>query len=102
MAQAAAPPQDPAAQVAPRQLVGLLALAAAVGIVVSVAAWCFLEAVHYITQWVWRDLPDSFGFDTTPFWWGPAVLFVAGLIVAFAIVRLPGNGGHVPAHGLNA
>ena len=25
---------------------------------------------------------------------------IAGLPVAFAIVRLPGNGGHVPAHGL--
>jgi hypothetical protein len=28
------------------------------------------------------------------------VLGVAGLPVAFAITRLPGNGGHVPAHGL--
>jgi H+/Cl- antiporter ClcA len=28
------------------------------------------------------------------------VCALAGLPVAFAIVRLPGNGGHVPAHGL--
>jgi len=102
MPEAAAPPQDPAAQVPPRQLLSLLALAAMVGVVVSVAAWCFLEAVHYITQWVWTDLPDTLGFDNTPVWWGLPVLFIAGLIVAFAIVRLPGNGGHVPAHGLNA
>jgi H+/Cl- antiporter ClcA len=101
MPEAAAPPQDPAAAVSPRQLLGLLMLAAAVGLVVSVVAFCFLEAIHYITQWVWDDLPDGLGFDTTPTWWGLPVLFIAGLIVAFAIVRLPGNGGHVPAHGLN-
>jgi H+/Cl- antiporter ClcA len=29
-------------------------------------------------------------------------LFIAGLIVAFAILRMPGRGGHVPALGLNA
>ena len=28
------------------------------------------------------------------------MLVLAGLPVAFAIVKLPGNGGHVPAHGL--
>ena len=36
----------------------------------SVAAWGFLESVHYITQWVWDDLPDALGFDATPVWWG--------------------------------
>lgn len=30
---------------------------------------------------------------------GP-ILAIAGLITAFAIVRLPGNGGHVAAEGL--
>jgi len=102
MPEAAAPPQDPAAQVPPRRLLGLLTLAAIVGLVVSVAAFCFLEAVHWTSQWVYDDLPDALGFDRVPVWWPLPVLFVAGLIVAFAILRMPGRGGHVPALGLNA
>jgi H+/Cl- antiporter ClcA len=35
-----------------------------------------------------------------PNWWPIPVLVLAGFPVAFAIVKLPGNGGHVPAHGL--
>lgn len=35
-----------------------------------------------------------------PTWWPIPVRVLAGLPVAFAIVKLPGNGGHVPAHGL--
>ena len=38
--------------------------------------------------------------DTMPNWWPIPVLVLAGLPVAFAIVKLPGNGGHVPANGL--
>ena len=102
MPEAAAPPQDPAAQVPPRQLLSLLVLAAIVGVVVSIAAFCFLEAVHWTTEWVYDDLPDALGFDGVPVWWPLPVLFIAGLIVAFAILRMPGRGGHVPALGLNA
>ena len=101
MPEAASPPQDPAAQVPPRQLLSLLGCAAIVGVVVSVAAFCFLEAVHWTTEWVSDDLPDALGFDGVPVWWPLPVLFIAGLIVAFAILRLPGRGGHVPALGLN-
>jgi H+/Cl- antiporter ClcA len=99
---AAAPPQDPAASVPPRQLLALLLLAAVVGLVVSLAAWCFLEAVHWIQEWVYDDVPDALGYDGgAPTWWPLPVCFVAAVIVAFAIVRLPGRGGHVPAHGLD-
>jgi H+/Cl- antiporter ClcA len=101
MPEAAAPPQDPAAQVPPRQLLGLLVLAAAVGVVVSLAAWCFLEAVHWTEEWIYDDLPDALGYDGLPVWWPLPIMFIAGLIVAFAIVRLPGRGGHVPALGLS-
>lgn len=79
----------------------LLVIAAAVGIFVSLAAWCFLELIFQIQQGVFHDLPRELGYDHPPLWWSLPVLAIAGLIVAFAIERLPGYGGHVPAEGLN-
>jgi H+/Cl- antiporter ClcA len=102
MAEAAATSTDSSPSVPPRQFVALLVLAAVVGLVVSLAAWCFLEAVHWTQQGVFDDLPDAVGYDDgAPVWWPLPFCGLAGLIVAFAIVRLPGAGGHVPAHGLD-
>ena len=69
---------------------------------VSIASWGFLELVHSIQEWVFTDLPDGLGFDTVPWWWPLPWLALAGLVTAFAIQRLPGHGGHVPADGLKA
>jgi H+/Cl- antiporter ClcA len=96
----------PAAQnlaeiVASRQFIMLLLLAGVVGLVASFAAWCFLEAVHQLQVLVFTDLTGELGYQETPVWWPLPVLGIAGLIVAFAIVRLPGGGGHVPAEGLS-
>ena len=103
MADVDATPGDASPSVPPRQLLALLLLAAAVGLVVSLASWCFLQLVHYMPQWVYEDLADAVGYeDGAPLWWYLPVCAFAGLVVAFAIVRLPGRGGHVPAHGLNA
>ena len=77
-------------------------LAAFVGVVVSVASWGFLQLIFGIQQWVYKDLPTALGFATTPTWWPLPVLGVAGLLVALAIERLPGRGGHVPAEGLKS
>jgi H+/Cl- antiporter ClcA len=85
-----------------RGFVALLVFAAAVGVFVSLASWGFLELVHQIQVAVFTDLPTRLGFDATPEWWPLPVLALAGLPAAFAIVRLPGNGGHVPADGLHA
>ena len=47
------------------------------------------------------DLPRELGYDDgAPVWWPLPVLALAGLVAAFAIVRLPGHGGHSPAGGL--
>src|SRR4051812_23697929 len=95
-------PEGPGPVVAPRQLLALLLLAAVVGVIVSVAAWCFLEAVHWTQHGVYTDLPDVLGYDDgPPVWWPLPWCGLAGIVVAFAIVRLPGRGGHVPAHGLD-
>jgi len=78
----------------------LLVFSALIGVIVSLIAWGFLELVHQTQIGVFRDLPDRLGFSDVPWWWPLPVLLVAGVIVAAAIVYLPGNGGHVPAHGL--
>jgi H+/Cl- antiporter ClcA len=93
---------DPAAILRSRDFVKLLVFAAVVGVVVSFASWGFLELVHQTQVGVFSDLPGRLGFDVVPEWWPLPVLGFAGLIAAFAIVRLPGKGGHVPAEGLKA
>jgi H+/Cl- antiporter ClcA len=80
----------------------LLVLAALVGLVVSCASWLFLEAVHEIEVEVYENLPNDLGYEHMPLWWPLPWLALAGLLTAFAIERLPGHGGHVPADGLKA
>jgi H+/Cl- antiporter ClcA len=75
-------------------------LAALVGVGVSLAAWAFLELVHQLQTLVFTDLPEELGYSGVPAWYYVLVLGFAGLIAAFAIVRLPGEGGHIPAQGL--
>ena len=99
-AAAATPAPDPAAILRSRGFVALLVLAAVIGIVVSLVGWGFLELVHAVQVWVFTDLPSGLGLDPVPTWWPLPICTLAGLPVAFAIARLPGGGGHVPAQGL--
>jgi H+/Cl- antiporter ClcA len=79
----------------------LLVIAAVVGVVVSLAAWGFLELVHQIQQELFTHLPHALGYGHgPPGWWPLPVLAIGGLVVAYAIARLPGLGGHTPAEGL--
>ena len=91
---------DPLAILRSKNFLAVLVLAAVIGVAVSFISWAFLEIVHYTQRWLFTDLPDDFGWHSIPSWWYLLVLGVAGLPVALAIVRLPGSGGHVPAHGL--
>ncbi|PWU24379.1 MAG: Cl- channel voltage-gated family protein [Candidatus Rokuibacteriota bacterium] len=83
-----------------RQYRVLLVLAALVGLIVSTASWGFLEVVHKIQVGVYENLPKDLGYNSVPTWWPLPWLALAGLLTAFAILRLPGRGGHVPADGL--
>jgi H+/Cl- antiporter ClcA len=84
-----------------RRYLALLVIAAVVGVVASFAAWCFLELIHEAQHGLYDQLPGTLGFDSEPEWWPLPWLALAGVVVALAIERLPGTGGHVPARGLN-
>ena len=94
-------PEQANALIGSRPYVALLMLASIVGVVVSLAAWCFLEGTYQLQQELFVHLPSGLGYQgELPLWYLLVVLGVAGLIVAFAIARLPGRGGHIPVHGL--
>lgn len=91
---------DPGALIQSREYRRLLVFAGLLGIVVSAACWAFLESIHAIQQLAFDDLPDALGFASAPWWWPLPVLAFAGVVIALAIDRLPGTGGHEPAEGL--
>jgi len=96
-----APGPDPLALLRSRAYVKLLLLAALIGIPVSAVAYGFLELVSELQTLLFDDLPDALGFDSVPVWWPLPLLALSGLIVALAITRLPGTGGHSPADGFH-
>ena len=88
-------------QIGPARIAALIVLVAIVGLVVSLASWCFLEGTHQLQVGLFQKLPEQVGYDNgAPTWWPLPILAVAGLIAALAIERLPGNGGHEPTAGL--
>ena len=92
---------DPSSTLLTKGFVVLLVIAAIAGVIVSVLAWCFLELVYQIQQELYHHLPNALGYTSgPPRWWSLPILAIAGVITAFAIVRLPGEGGHIPAEGL--
>ncbi len=107
MPDATTPPELTAEQadatIRSKAYVGLLVVVAVIGVIVSIAAWCFLEAIYQIQQELYVHLPHAVGYQNgPPKWWPLPVLAIGALIVALAITRLPGDGGHIPAKGLSA
>jgi H+/Cl- antiporter ClcA len=82
--------------------VRLLVLAAIIGVPVSALAYGFLKLVDELQTAFFTSLPKDLGFDAAPAWWPLPLLAVAGVVVALAISRLPGTGGHSPADGFHA
>src|SRR5262249_52685743 len=86
-----------------KQYVGLLIVAAVIGVLVSLAAWCFLEGVYQLQQELFTHLPHALGYQHGPPKWGDLlVLAVGSLLVALARGRPPGSDKHIPARGLSA
>ena len=101
-APAAAMPTDATALLKTKNYRALLVLAAVIGVLVSLASWGYLELIHYIQLWVYKDLPSALSLAPVPSWWPLPVLAVSAFPIAFAIAKLPGGGGHKPAEGLKA
>ena len=94
-------PEQADATIRSKRYVVLLIVVAVIGVVVSLAAWAFLEGIYQIQQELYVHLPHAVGYaHGPPKWWPLAILPIGAFITAFAIARLPGNGGHVPAQGL--
>ena len=96
------PAPDPRALLRSPSYVVLLVLGAVVGAPIAAIAYFFLEAVGRTQRYLYESLPGDLGFDSAPWWWPLPLLVVGGLIVALAIQRLPGTGGHKPAEGFKA
>jgi H+/Cl- antiporter ClcA len=94
-----ATPDDPLAVVRSRRYLGLLVLAAILGVPISAAAYWFLWAINHGRHWLFEALPAALGFTTVPAWWPLPVLTVGGLLTGMAVSYLPGRGGHSPADG---
>ena len=95
------PAPDPFALLRSRSYVGLLVLAAVLGVPVSAAAYFFLQLSAHLQRWVFTDLPSGLGFDGEPRWWPAPVLLVAGVLVGLIVRFLPGAGGESPAAGFH-
>jgi H+/Cl- antiporter ClcA len=96
------PSPDPAAVLRSRSYVGLLVLAAILGVPISAAAYGFLALVAGLQEWLFSDLPEALGLGGAPWWWPLPLLTLAGLLVGLTIRYLPGRGGHSPADGFKA
>jgi H+/Cl- antiporter ClcA len=95
-------PDDPLAVVRSRRYLGLLVLAAFLGVPISAAAYWFLWAINQGRHWLFEALPAALGITTAPAWWPLPVLTVGGLLTGTAVGYLPGRGGHSPADGFRA
>ncbi|MGH3153217.1 MAG: chloride channel protein [Streptosporangiaceae bacterium] len=95
-------PPDPLALLRSRSYLGLLVLAAIIGVPVSAVAYFFLALVSKMQGWIFTDLPKGLGFHGEPLWWPIPPLVLAGVLVALTIRYLPGKGGHSPADGFKA
>ena len=95
-------PPDPQALLRSRGYVQILILAAITGLPISAAAYGFLALVEHLQGWLFKDLPETLGYDAAPTWWPLPLLALSGVLTALAIRRLPGTGGHPPADGFKA
>jgi H+/Cl- antiporter ClcA len=82
-----------------KSYVVLLVLGAVIGAPIAFVAYFFLKSVGEAQQWLFTTLPKQLGFAGAPVWWPIPLLILGGLVVALAVLYLPGTGGHVAVFG---
>jgi H+/Cl- antiporter ClcA len=97
-----AEPPEPMAVLRSRRYLGLLVLAAVLGVPISAVAYWFLALVGALQHWAFTVAPAGLGFATAPLWWSLVPLGVAGAVVGVVIRYAPGHGGESPADGFRA
>src|SRR6478672_12911873 len=93
---------DPYELLRSRSYIGLLVLAAVVGVPVAVVAYFFLAFVGKAQHVVFVSLPQDLGLGSAPLWWPVLPLMLSGLIVGLTLKYLHGTAGHKPAEGFKA
>ena len=93
---------DPYELLRSRSYIGLLVLAAVVGVPVAVVAYFFLAFVGKAQHVVFVSLPQDLGLGSAPLWWPVLPLLLSGLIVGLTLKYLHGTAGHKPAEGFKA
>lgn len=83
-------PSDPLALLRSRSYLGLLVLAAILGVFVSAVAYGFLALIARMQEWIFTDLPKGVGFHGEPLWWPVPPLVLAGVLVGLTIRYLRG------------
>ena len=76
--------------VKPRELLHALAVAAVIGIPVSLAALGFLAAAHELEHLLWETLPHDGDFTSSTWWW----LLLVPPVTAFASALTLGEALH--------
>ena len=101
-AESSSSPPDPESLLRSKDYRVLLVFAAVIGVLVSLVSWGYLELIHYLQQWLYKDLPSGLDLSPVPTWWPSARPGRCVRADRLAIARLPGSGGHKPAEGLKA
>lgn len=83
-----------------KRIFGLVLIGAALGLPASVAAWAFLQLVHWLEDLMWTDLPDALGRSSPPWYLILGLPICGAVVVALAREFLPGDGGHSPLLGI--
>ena len=78
-------PADAAGLIRSRPYLALLAIAAIIGVPISVVAYFFLELVSKLQHWTFDSLPRGLGLAGEPAWWPLPLLALAGLLVGLTI-----------------
>src|SRR3954447_16608343 len=85
-----------------RRYLGLLGLAALLGVPISALAYGFLLLTSALQTWAFTAAPLGLGFAMPPLWWPLVPLGVAVVLVAAVIGSVPAHGGESPADGFRA